>query len=421
MPTLFLSIDTGDVRFVCLEKYAPNQNEISNITASLSSMLSSPSDTPTSHPTARKRIIYAHSDILVRRSEYFAAMLTSSFAENSVVASNGERKLYTVIVEEADFETIYWLLKYCYANWLLFKQDDDPRDAVEGVGAGWSVRWLSGQHDEWDWKPFHPEGASEDGASDNKSATSGDSVRVGSSVSGSASNLKKPEAYQSPSTTSMASSALKVNSVKPPPNPRGAPPATPASASSSRAVGGAGATSRAGGPSSSTSTGTATGIPRSQTISVPSTSSFPTLLPYPASPRTKRNSSVAVNSPDPHSHPTAPPSPASALSIYQVAHRYIMPSLAALALEHMLSTITPESSFALLLASAAWDELHSLVEVRNVIVSISCGLLLIFVLHLGLCCRSMGRSVCRQGLRRLLQRSCSWRVSSYISTSLFYT
>ncbi len=182
-------------------------------------MLSSPSGTPTSHPTARKRIIYAHSDILVRRSEYFAAMLTSPFAENSVVASNGERKLYTVIVEEADFETIYWLLKYCYANWLLFKQDDDPRDAVEGVGAGWSVRWLSGQHDEWEWKPFHQEGASEDGASDNKSATSGDSVRVAPSVSGSASNLKKPEVYPSPGATSMASSALKVNSVKTCPEP----------------------------------------------------------------------------------------------------------------------------------------------------------------------------------------------------------
>lgn len=328
-------------------------------------MLSSPSGPLTSHPTARKRIIYAHFDILVRRSEYFAAMLSSSFAENSAVASNGERKLYTVMVEEADFETIYWLLKYCYANWLLFKQNDDPRDAVEGVGAGWSVRWLSGQHDEWEWKPFNPEGTSEDGTSDNRSATSGDSVRVSSSVSGSASNLKKSEAYQQPGATSAASSALKVNSVKPTSTPRSNPPTTSAvPGSSSRAVGGTGATVRTGGPSSSASTGAATGTPRSQTISVPSTSSFPTLLPYPHSPHSKRSS---VASPDPHTHPTPPPPPASALSIYQVAHRYIMPSLAALALEHILSTITPESSFALLLATVAWDELHSLVEVRPII------------------------------------------------------
>ena len=40
-----------------------------------------------------------------------------------------------------------------------------------------------------------------------------------------------------------------------------------------------------------------------------------------------------------------------------------MLGLASLALEHMMSTITPEASFALLLASSTWDELHALVEV----------------------------------------------------------
>lgn len=40
-----------------------------------------------------------------------------------------------------------------------------------------------------------------------------------------------------------------------------------------------------------------------------------------------------------------------------------MPGLASLALEHMMSTITPQSSFALLLATAVWDDLRSLVEV----------------------------------------------------------
>jgi len=39
-----------------------------------------------------------------------------------------------------------------------------------------------------------------------------------------------------------------------------------------------------------------------------------------------------------------------------------MPGLASLALEHMMATITPQSCFALLLASVVWDELHSLVE-----------------------------------------------------------
>jgi hypothetical protein len=40
-----------------------------------------------------------------------------------------------------------------------------------------------------------------------------------------------------------------------------------------------------------------------------------------------------------------------------------MPHLAALALEHIMSTITPQSSFALLLATSLWEELHGLVEV----------------------------------------------------------
>lgn len=39
-----------------------------------------------------------------------------------------------------------------------------------------------------------------------------------------------------------------------------------------------------------------------------------------------------------------------------------MPGLATLALEHIMSTITPKTSFPLLLASAVWDELHALVE-----------------------------------------------------------
>ena len=48
--------------------------------------------------------------------------------------------------------------------------------------------------------------------------------------------------------------------------------------------------------------------------------------------------------------------------MYQVAHRYAMPALAALAQEHMMNTLTPRGSFALLLATAVWEELHALVQ-----------------------------------------------------------
>jgi hypothetical protein len=79
--------------------------------------------------------------------------------------------------------------------------------------------------------------------------------------------------------------------------------------------------------------------------------------------RPRPRASAAPSSGDPHAHPTSTPPPASALSVYQIAHRYELPGLATLALEHMMTTITPQSCFALLLASVVWDELHSLVEV----------------------------------------------------------
>jgi hypothetical protein len=43
-------------------------------------------------------------------------MFSSGFAENAAPAP-GERKMHTVVVEEADFNTIYWMLKWVYGNW----------------------------------------------------------------------------------------------------------------------------------------------------------------------------------------------------------------------------------------------------------------------------------------------------------------
>lgn len=315
------------------------------------SMSSGTSSPFSSYAIARKRIIYAHSDILIPRSEYFATMLSSSFAENSAPV-NGERKVYTVTVEEADFETMYWLLKYCYANWLLFKQDDDPRTAVEGVGAGWGIRSLNDHRGEWEWKTFHKGGSSED-AGDNKSAASGESLPVSSAVSHSTS--AKSEAYHpNVSTTIVTVGSNKTTSSKPtiPPTP-----SRQASTSSVR---------RTSAPttSSSVSLSVATGgnsIPRPKPVpNLSQPNAFPSSSHYPVSPRSGRPSVT----PDPHRHPTPAPAPASALAIYQTAHRYAMTHLAVLALEHIMLTITPQSSFAFLLATSLWEELHSLIEVR---------------------------------------------------------
>lgn len=345
------------MRFVCLERRINNETSSgssSNASNQSTVPLSGSSSPFGSYTTARKRIIYAHSDILIRRSDYFATMLASSFAENSAI-SIGERKLYTIVVEDADFETIYWLLKYCYANWLLFKQNDDPRAAVEGVGTGWSTKWLNGQQGEWDWKTFH-KGGSEDGGTDARSATSADSLPVGStvsrstsnsdvyhhsSVSGVSPNVTSTETRASPSKSTINSSSTPRQSHHTP--SRRAVPSTSS-------------------PVTMSISGSSSNIPRTKHISIATQSNnFPTATHYPVSPRSTRQSSPT----DPHPHPTPTPGPASALSMYQVAHRYAMPNLASLSLEHIMSTMTPQSSFALLLATSVWEELHTLIEVSG--------------------------------------------------------
>ena len=363
--------DTGDVRFVCLEKYVGNDDSpVLSPTQSAGSGLSDSTSLFSSHAVARKRIIYGHSDILIRRSEYFATMLSSSFSENPTI-SNGERKVYTIIVEEADFETMYWLLKYCYANWLLFKQNDDPRVAVEGVGAGWSARWLTGQQGEWDWKVFHRSGPpGSDATAENGSTVSGESLPVSATVSRSTSRKSDDNLLVSSPTvaTSSGATTARLNAVKQTsPHITGTNPRAVASTSSVRA--GKPITSSGSGSLGSmgaTGSGSSSNISRSKPISIPVTNNLPSpqySVPLPT--HTTRKTNAFTSLPDPHTHPTPAPSPASALSIYQVAHRYTMPNLAALALEHIMSTVTPQSSFALLLATSLWDDLHTLIEVGN--------------------------------------------------------
>lgn len=368
-------IDTGDVQFICLERKDIREELLTPASSTATDMSRDASSSQSSTPqtVARKRIIFAHADILVRRSEYFATMLSSSFSESSKVLYPGERKVYTVVVEEADFVTIYWMLKFVYANWLLFRKADDPREAVDGIGAGWSARGLStpGTPDEWDWKTFS-KGMSSDvhnpvGLSDARSVTSAESARSNGGGSGASRDNEKSFAGQSQTVPPMraagsagsraASSpkAASLSSRQPPPR-RSGPSSTP------------------GGPSALAVPVSHTASPVSprgaKQIPVPISPPSANYVPpshYPISPRQQRNRShpSAVSSADPHVHPTPQPQPASALSMYQIAHRYAMPGLASLALEHILSTITPQTSFSVLLATAAWEELHSLVEVGS--------------------------------------------------------
>jgi len=362
------------VRFICLEKLdqtqpsSPNLAPNNALPRSPGSVSSSSSHSPFfTQTTARKRVIYAHSDIISRRSDYFATMLASSFSENAHGLVPSERNLCTIIVEEADFQTIYWLLKWIYGNWLLFKELDDPRAAVDGIGEGWSTRWLNVRGGEWDWKTFRKTGVSDDSNTstrdDCRSITSAESRR--SSETGRASTGKGKPPFQT--STTPTSSSMR------------SPSGTRSSASSKTTSMSAGASRQpsASGPrrSVATTAPSTSALPMTshsaKAVPVPvtlSTSNFVTSSHYPVSPNAQRHNQhlhppPVANAVDPHSHPTPPPPPASALSMYQVAHRYAMPGLASLALEHMMSTITPQSSFPLLLATSVWAELRLLVEV----------------------------------------------------------
>ncbi|KAJ7653478.1 hypothetical protein B0H17DRAFT_1100681 [Mycena rosella] len=342
--------NTGDVRFVCLERMPPDVDSPATPLSETPSVRRPPSSTSSQSPfssqtTARKRVIYAHSDILSRRSEYFSNILSSSFAETKMIP--GDRKLYTIVVEEADFETIYWLLKFCYANWLLFKEQDDPRLAVEGIGAGWSARWLSVRG-----------GTTGDDSTvaDGRSATSAESI---SKEAAPTSAKGKSLVSDSPSITSPTRASPQIT--------RAPSKVVSNSASSSRQPSSTTRRPAQLSTSASSTMGLAStsgsGISRTKPVPLSAGSSgFSSAGHYPISPRTR---SHAPSTPDPHPHPTPAPAPASALSVYQVAHRYMMPALAALALDHMMSTITPQSSFGLLLATSVWEELHTLVEVEK--------------------------------------------------------
>jgi hypothetical protein len=303
-------------------------------------------------------------------------MLSSSFSE-SRSGLPGERKVYTIICQEADFETTYWLLKWIYANWLLFKENDDPRAAVDGIGAGWSAKWLNSRGGEWEWKTFRKSSPSEDSATaardESRSNASVDSPRSKGEDSLSSGKSKGPTSGTTPpSMRYLPSSRVGISSPssqKPSAN-TGISRQPSSSATTNRRSANATASSSVSITPLANENAASTSPPRTKSVPIPLSvpkTNYPTpTVHYPLSPHAQRqhvHQAPALSTPDPHPHPTPPPPPASALSMYQVAHRYEMPGLSSLALEHMMSTLTPRSSFSLLLAVSTWDTLRALVEV----------------------------------------------------------
>lgn len=90
---------SADVRFVCLEHRTEELLRRKSGDSSIST-----DSTPSL--TSRKRVLYANSEILRHRSPYFADLFQGDFAETM-----SADKYKTIIVDGADFNTVYWMLR----------------------------------------------------------------------------------------------------------------------------------------------------------------------------------------------------------------------------------------------------------------------------------------------------------------------
>lgn len=88
-----LDSPSGDVQFVCLEHARAPTSGSDYGGEGVEKLVS------------RKRVIYAHSEILKARSTYFKMLLDGGFKE-----TEGQTRR-TITVDDAGYDTVYWLLR----------------------------------------------------------------------------------------------------------------------------------------------------------------------------------------------------------------------------------------------------------------------------------------------------------------------
>ena len=201
----------------------------------------------------------------------------------------------------------------------------------------------------------------EDGSTDVRSATSVDSLPVSSTISRSMSNSDvyhqntvsrvSPNVTNTGTRASPSKSTINSSSTPCQINPTSSHQVAPSASLN---------------PVTMSISKSLSNIPKAKHISIATQlNNLPAATHYPVSPCSSRHPGNTSSPSDPDLHPTPTPGPASALSMYQVAHQYVMPNLTSLSLEYVMSTITPKSSFALVLATSVWEELHMLIEVSG--------------------------------------------------------
>ncbi|KAJ9477252.1 BTB domain-containing protein [Pseudozyma hubeiensis] len=322
----------------------------------------SQSETPTFTPMdddpdrifVRDRVLWAHASVLKSRSDYFQTMLASDFSEGisrnyaaaGASAAHG-RNVRTLQISDADFVTAYWFLRYLYTDDIQFADKEDVRSAIldEEWAKGSDVGHLTAGSASGDaghagalprnllvdWTPISQLKDNDDFEMDGMGypMTTAPSAGGPRDVSGSF-VLQKPSTTsgslrQRTSAAGLVDGASGNVSARPLSAPNSPSSAIDASAASKHHTTDEG--SRASGRGTS---------------NAPATRASATL--------------------DPHTHPCADPGPASALSIFKLAHRYHMEELSRLAAMHMVATLTPQSAFPMLLATSMYAELHTRIK-----------------------------------------------------------
>jgi hypothetical protein len=380
------------VQFVCLE-YGDETN-LSSASASTLNLMSQtcPLSRTESRTTAsshierdaeqdplvfRKRVLYAHSDILKHRSEYFKDMLEfnescrPSTAPRQGQGQDAERKIETIYCEDTDYQTLYWMLRWIYTDDLEFSEEDDVRRVVgrNGMSGDLQAKRVLGvkgvvpMQDEWGW---HSSSADRDVDGASIGILGGDMERLGPDTSPQmgSSILSLPGSVLS--TGSQASTSpgasnrdrLTGTSSGSRLSPAVTPTRTRSTAGESKLLSGVG---RSAAKPSNTPSRYNGGIKApSQTRPVVTSPPINTRRPVSRAVTTSSPSRPSTHRPrDPHCHPTPAPPSAASFAIYVLAHEYNLVGLQQVARSVLLDKLTPSTACSLLLASYKYGELHA--------------------------------------------------------------
>lgn len=312
----------------------------------------------------RDRLLWAHSSILGARSEFFHDMLQSQFAEGQEqnLSTGGEvaqgetiqiqgRKVKTLRINDADFTTVYWLLRFLYLEEVEFLSTEDVRCAA--LDDDWMTmgQISSTEQDNrmavWQWTSLEQldANATESYQEQGIQATPAAAALYPSSIHQKSNSRHRPGSSSVPISPDISN---RLHHGPASPNRSMSNLSHDGYSSYQRRVGSDRDAARQSGQNLTT-----------QEASLPD-SPCPTVVAnsYDSSSSNLYQSLFM----DPHLHPCEKPPPTSSLALYRLAHRYHQQDLVHLAKAQLISSLTPQTAFPTLLATNLYSDLYENVK-----------------------------------------------------------